>query len=290
MVKSLNIPMESYNGEGKKPEEFDYFIFVDHQGARSPWYQSKKIKNDQILGIIDHHTDTKKRTPKCMFKDIRTVGSSSAIGAEYFLNGAEEHFEDAEKSRICTALFYGIVTDTDHLMKEATEFDANMHYELISRANLDIVHSCLKPEMSKKWMDYLGRAIVGRETRDGTTVASVGVIAEEDRDAIAMTADRLLIEMNVDKSYVIGIRPDIIDVCIRTSDLAYDFAQLQELFPEGQGGGKKTAGGIQIPNQFRDNTFIKFEKANYATIEDTVLKEFKKRIFSQNEIEAKKEK
>lgn len=281
MVSKLAIPLKNYNDQDK-PDDYDYFVFVDHSGSTSQWYQNEKIDPRKIICIVDHHEEDS--PPKSRFTDIRLVGAASSIIAEYLSQGASELFDEEELERIATGLFLGIRSDTRYLTRKATDFDARMHQYLYPNVDMDLVHSVETPKWSGKWMDCYGRAINTRETQKGITIACVGHIDEDNRGIIPQTADKLMEEEGVHTVYVIGIREDIYDVSIRTDNPTFDFDTLVKLFPEvpEKGlGGKEGSGGMQIPSQFTGGSFIRaHDPESRRKIEELVMMTFKNKLFS----------
>jgi len=282
MASKLAIPLQRYtvketngtvqNAEKEEstevqPDKFDYFFFVDHSGNTSPWYQQKMIDPDKLIGIVDHH-NLEEAKPEISFTDVRAVGSASTIAAEYLRDGAAELFSEEELERLSTALFFGLIKDTDNLRKGSYSLDHEMHRYLSEKVDMDLIRAIENPDWGKKMMDYYGRAIDNRQTADGVTVTSVGYIDPDDREVIPRTADFLLIEGSVHTVYVMGIRADIIDVFIRTSNEAFDFA----------GGGRKGAGRLEIPNQFAGTSFVRPTPETADTIEQLVIETFKQRV------------
>jgi nanoRNase/pAp phosphatase (c-di-AMP/oligoRNAs hydrolase) len=277
MVKKLHVPLINYTMNGHKshhpekyPNHYDYFFFVDHAGPNSLWYEEGKLAGKTILGIMDHHENSELKVSS-LFSDRRPVGSVCSIGAEYLVDGAAELFTTSELERIATGLFFGLIKDTQSLRKGVDVLDRRMHEYLYPLANQSVIDSIERIEWEPKWMDYFGMAISSRETKHHVTVASVGCIDPHDRDVIAVTADQLLKEHGTQTVYVVGIRPDYIDVSIRTKDPDYDFRTARrQYFPEGKGGGRKGMGSFRLPRQ---------GEADTKEYEQNVLTEFKKKVF-----------
>ena len=282
MAKRLGTPLTCYeNNTNINPDDFDAFIFVDHSGKTSPWYREGKINDEKVIAIIDHH-DNDIPTPEGIFADKRVVGATSSILAEYLQQGAQEEFYQNEKDlqKIATALLLGIRTDTKQLKRNVTPFDKDNHHYLLQYADMNLVDAVENIEWSKQWMDFYGRAIHKRKTQNGITIASVGFIPAKERDVIPMIAEQLLTERGVHTAYVWGLRPDIIDISLRTDDETYDYSKIREIFPEGNGGGKEGAGGVQIPSPFTSESFISTkDEHGKERIEHMLDEEIEKRIF-----------
>jgi len=275
MAKRLDIPLACYGQIDIDPTSFDAFVFVDHSGSTSQWYREGKIPQDSLVAIIDHH-DLDAATPEGVFVDKRKVGSTSTILTEYLQQDAGD-FDDDALEKVATALLLGIRSDTHGLKRNVSELDRDMHHYLLSKANMDLVDQIEEIDWPAEWMDHYGKAIHNRESKNGVTVASVGCIETGQRDVIPTIAEHLLYEKGVHTVYVWGLRPDIIDVSIRTRDPTYDFGIIPEKFPEGSGGGKEGAGGIQIPSPFGEESFVAYDRHS-DTIGDVIGQEFRQRL------------
>jgi nanoRNase/pAp phosphatase (c-di-AMP/oligoRNAs hydrolase) len=110
-------------------------------------------------------------------------------------------------------------------------------------------------------MDIIYRALGNREIVESISVAGIGYVRVEDRDAIPQAADFLMTEENVHTAIVYGMISDngkgeTVIGSIRTSKLTLDPDQfLKDVFgkdEEGRyfGGGRPNAGGFAIPVGF----------------------------------------
>lgn len=281
MSRSLKLEDIMIPHERIDTEKIDAYIFVDHSGKTSKWYE-EVIQPDKLIAIIDHH-DLDEEPPEGVFVDKRRVGAVSSMLAEYLQHGAKELFSNSELEQISTALLLGIRSDTRSLTRNATALDDEMHVYLREFANLQIVSNVENIDWPPEWMTLYGRAIENRTKQEMVTIASVGYVDRKKRDVIAMVADQLLTEQGIETVYAYGLHRDI-DISVRTRSQTYDFKILQELFPEGNSGGKEGAGGVQIPNPFNKESFPdtflepQMEEQKLAQ-EKMIRKEIERRIF-----------
>lgn len=286
MRSKLHIPLSYYGGNKKSdfvepvPGDFDYFILADNYGTKSQWFREGQIPVEKLLAIIDHH-GIGETHPEAKLIDIRSVGSASTIAAQYLQQGAEELFNEDELKCLSTALYFGINNDTDNLLDSDNQLDTEMHAYLRPRVDKETLRSILKIKWKKRWLDLYGQSIAGRVTKSGITIADVGHIAEEDRDVIPMTADRLLDESGTTTVFVYGIRDEEIDVSIRAFGAEIDYEELRNIFPEGKCGGREIAGGMQIPNPFNMKSFINSSNGDRETIEKLIRKQFEGRLLPE---------
>jgi nanoRNase/pAp phosphatase (c-di-AMP/oligoRNAs hydrolase) len=98
-------------------------------------------------------------------------------------------------------------------------------------------------------------------TAESFSIAGIGYLRAEDRDAIPQAADFLLTEENVHTAIVYGIvtrddRQEVLVGSMRTSRITVDPDEFikealgQDALGEYFGGGRPTAGGFEIPIGF----------------------------------------
>ena len=113
----------------------------------------------------------------------------------------------------------------------------------------------------KKTMEVIHRALEDRVTVESISIAGVGYLRAEDRDAIPQTADFLVTEENVHTAVVYGVvsgldLEEVIIGSLRTTKLTLDPDEfIKEAFGRDSsgyfyGGGKSSAGGFKIPIGF----------------------------------------
>jgi nanoRNase/pAp phosphatase (c-di-AMP/oligoRNAs hydrolase) len=114
---------------------------------------------------------------------------------------------------------------------------------------------------SKQVMDIIQRALENRNLVENLSIAGIGYLRSEDRDAIPQAADFLVREDNVHTAIVYGIvrdqsQEEILTGSLRTTKLTLDPDEfIKSTFgvdAEGHyyGGGKHMAGGFSIPINF----------------------------------------
>ena len=156
------------------------------------------------------------------------------------------------------------MTDTANFVQAgADDFHAAGYLSQFSDANL--LSQIMGQSRSKPTMDIIHRALASRMIVANFSIAGVGYLRGENRDAIPQTADFLASEENVHTAIVYGIVSDDnggekMIGSLRTSKLVLDPDQfIKDVFGKDAaghyfGGGKQTAGGFQIPIDFLAGT------------------------------------
>ena len=161
---------------------------------------------------------------------------------------------------MATALLHGIMTDTVNFIgADAADFQSAAFLSQYSDSN--ILEQIMNQSRSKQTMDVIRRALENRTVVENHSIAGIGYLRAEDRDAIPQAADFLVNEENVHTAIVYGIVRDdgtseVLTGSLRTSKLIFDPDEfIKEVFgvsADGRyyGGGKSMAGGFTIPIQF----------------------------------------
>lgn len=260
LVKLLDIEMRKWDSSFDLTP-YQGCIFVDNQGTTAgPIVDAIQAKQIPELIVIDHHETQERLSPR--FKDIRKVGATATIYADYF----EEGLITLEKSRkehvmVATALMHGIKTDTLGFVTAGPE-DFQAASFLSKFVDSDLLAQITSQSRSKQTMEIIQKSLANRANKEGYSIAGIGYLRCEDRDAIPQAADFLLTEENVHTAIVFGVissndnEGEFLTGSMRTSKITVDPDEfLKDVFgkdPSGRhfGGGKKTAGGFEIPIGF----------------------------------------
>ena len=259
MVRLLKIDLLHYD-EALNLEQYHGAIFVDNQGTTAEEItQALEVAGVPPLIVVDHHEQQERLEPE--FCDIRRTGSVATIYTQYLREGLLE----LDKSRqehimAATALVHGIMTDTGGFIQaDAEDFEAVAF--LSQFRDPDLLGQIMSQARTKHEMEIIRRALGGRVTAESFSIAGIGYLRAEDRDAIPQAADFLLTEENIHTAIVYGIvtNPDQGEVLIgslRTSKITLDPDKfIKETFGKSEsgnyfGGGKMLAGGFEIPVGF----------------------------------------
>ena len=271
---------------------YDAAVYLDNQGttcgALGDALQTAEVPT---MIVIDHHEAQKRLQPA--FSDIRRVGATATIYAEYLENGALKlDRTNHDHVTVATALVHGIITDTHSFVRACPEdFHAASYLSQFSDANL--LSQIMSQSRSKPTMEIISRALVNRIVVANYAIAGVGYLRSENRDAIPETADFLLSEENVHTAIVYGIvsndeGEENLVGSLRTSKLVLEPDQfIKEVLGKDSagryfGGGKPAAGGFQIPIDFLAGS----GRDNYAELKWKVYDaQVKQKILAKIEVE-----
>ena len=259
LVRLLDIDLIEYD-DSLDLESYQATILVDHQGTTVEQIVSAlETANVPVLLVVDHHEAQDRLEPE--FSEIRKAGSTATIYTNYLQQGAVE-MDTARKGHVmtATALLHGILTDTGGFTRaDSDDFRAAAYLSRFRDAEL--LEQVMKQARSKQSMEIIRRALGDRVTVESYSIAGIGYLRAEDRDAIAEASDFLLTEENVHTAIVYGTlagddQEETLVGSLRTAKLTLDPDEfIKEVFGKGTdgqyfGGGKPSAGGFAIPVGF----------------------------------------
>ena len=235
-------------------------VFVDNQGTTAlDIAQALETAGVPPLMIVDHHELQERLQPA--FSDIRRVGATATIYTEYIAQGLVQ-LDKAHREHVlvATALMHGILTDTNAFIRAGSE-DMQAAAFLSRFRDTELLQQIMAQARSRQVMEIIRRALGDRQIAENYSIAGVGYLRAEDRDAIPQVADFLLTEENVHTAIVYGIvrtgeDEERVIGSFRTLKLTIDPDEIiKDVFGKdasGQyfGGGKLQAGGFEIPIGF----------------------------------------
>jgi len=262
LVKLLGLPLVTFS-ESLDLSVYNGSVFIDCQGANSALTAGLVAAGICPIALLDHH-ERQEHAPEAEFVDIRRAGAIATIYTEYIQAGLLELDRNRREHVIAaTALMHGIMTDTNQFI-QASEEDFQAATFLARFYDAGILLGIMTQARSKQVMDIIQRALQNRVLRESFSLAGIGYVRAEDRDAIPQAADFLFTEENVHTAIVYGIvvsdregqHCENLAGSLRTTKLTIDpDAFIKEAFGRsdtGQffGGGKAEAGGFEIPIGF----------------------------------------
>jgi nanoRNase/pAp phosphatase (c-di-AMP/oligoRNAs hydrolase) len=239
-VKYLNIPL--IFKKTLTPQKYDAYIIPDFQ-------------NNIVEGIsghipcaahIDHHIAMDKAEADFSLTNTKAGATSSLISL--MIKDYLSNFKDKNLIPICTALMFGIQTDTDKFV-HATEIDMNAIHYLSEYSDKEIINKLNGIPMSSATMRYYHKAQENQYIYKDWQIYGIGYVDVKHRDSIAITADLLLNKPDCQTVFVYAIVEDkndmSLDVSIRSKIKKLDINSLiKKITPTG--GGRSYKGAYQI--------------------------------------------
>ncbi len=259
LLKLLGLELLPFDPQQLDLRQYAGAVFVDNQGTTSPAIvEALEQAKVPTLVVVDHHAQQDRLTPA--FSDIRRTGAAATIYTEYLRAGLIELDRNQRETQVvATALMHGLLTDTnDFIRANAEDFQAAAFLSQFRDA--DVLAQIMSQGRSRQTMEIIQRALGNRMVVENVSVAGIGYVRAEDRDAIPQAADFLLTEENVHTAIVYGIvtseAEEMLIGSMRTGKLTLDpDAFIKDTLGKNAagryfGGGKLSAGGFEIPLGF----------------------------------------
>lgn len=280
LVRLTGLPVKRWSLQMAKEKDlsaYDGCVLIDNQGTTTQLTPILKQAKLPMLVVIDHHT--LQGDLNAEFTDLRSQTRATATIFTQYLKAGLLKLDNSESEHIkcATALMHGLRSDTNHLM-QAQEEDFVAAGYLSRFYDSQLLNSVLQASRSKRVMDVIERSLRNRTLQNNFSIAGVGYLRYDDRDAIPQAADFLVTEENVHTAVVYGIVHDededleLVIGSLRTSKITLDPDEfIKEAFGHDAngrffGGGRAMAGGFEIPmgflsgfNENSEYTRIKWE-------------------------------
>jgi nanoRNase/pAp phosphatase (c-di-AMP/oligoRNAs hydrolase) len=264
LVRLTGLPAQRCSGQALKEKDLSQYqgcVLIDNQGTTTQFMPLVQQAGLPILAVIDHHTSQGEL--KAEFVDLRPQTRATATIFTQYLQAGLLKLDSSNTDHIkcATALMHGIRSDTNRLM-QAQEEDFLAAGYLSRYYDSQLLNSVLQASRSKRVMDVIERSLRNRVLQNNFSIAGVGYLRYDDRDAIPQAADFLVTEENVHTAVVYGIVHDededleVVIGSLRTNKITLDPDEfIKEAFGQDThgrffGGGRSMAGGFEIPMGF----------------------------------------
>jgi nanoRNase/pAp phosphatase (c-di-AMP/oligoRNAs hydrolase) len=264
LVKLTGLPARKWGVQTLKDRDLSVYqgcVLVDSQGTNCQFISLIQQANIPIVVVIDHHS--KQGDLKAEFIDLRLQMRATATMMTQYIQSGLLQFDNGNPVHVkcATALMHGLRSDTNQLM-QAQEKDFMAAAYLSRYYDAQLLNSVLQSSRSRRVMDVIERSLKNRIIKNNFTIAGVGYLRYDDRDAIPQAADFLVTEENVHTAVVYGVVHDesndveLVIGSLRTTKITLDTDEfIKEAFGQDSqgrffGGGRYMAGGFEIPVGF----------------------------------------
>ncbi len=235
MVDALNIPLKKT--DRRKIAGYQFVCLVDTQPAKK---NNCFPEGKRAFFVIDHHFEDE-GTVNAKYIDIRkNVGSTAAMICQYFdITGVEI------PTPIATALFYGIKTDTDGLLRDYSRIDERYYRRLFPHIDYRILHNIEYPPLPKDYFYDFADALNFARVYNDILIADLGETFVP--DMTGEMADYLLRMEDISLVLVFGEYKNRMYFSLRTSKKGKKLGIVSYELTEGIGSGgghNKTGGGV----------------------------------------------
>ena len=235
MIRLLDIKQRRIRSmRGRKLTKW---AMVDSQPSHYP-----PFKNHPFDIIIDHHPIDP--TSRATFLDIREeYGANATIMCEYL-----KSMKVIPSTRLATALFYGIKTDTANFVRDSLSNDVNAFKYLYKFANMNTIKKIESSELSRHTLDDFRSAIEELVFIDNMAYVNMGEV--KNPDTLVIIADFFMKLAETEWSIVAGVYDNKLIFILRNAGFRGNAGKTaKKLFEPwgGSAGGHRSAARAEIP-------------------------------------------
>ena len=235
MIRLLDIKQRRIRSmRGRKLTKW---AMVDSQPSHYP-----PFKNHPFDIIIDHHPIDP--TSRATFLDIREeYGANATIMCEYL-----KSMKVIPSTRLATALFYGIKTDTANFVRDSLSNDVNAFKYLYKFANMNTIKKIESSELSRHTLDDFRSAIEELVFIDNMAYVNMGEV--KNPDTLVIIADFFMKLAETEWSIVAGRYDNKLIFILRNAGFRGNAGKTaKKLFEPwgGSAGGHRSAARAEIP-------------------------------------------
>jgi len=233
MIRRLNIKLVPFSKVDV--QRFDRIVMVDSQPAHHEAFAGLMPNV-----IIDHHPLSEVEAP---YVDIRpNYGATASILTEYIKTAKIK-----PSTKLATALYYGIKTDTSSFERHTIIEDVRAFQYLFKEANVQMVKKFEQSEMRPRYLRHFKNAIENKRFIKGWMFSHLGKVSSP--DVCVMVADFFMRVSDVNWSVVSGISGNRLFVIFRSNGLRRNAGTIAcKSFEQfGSAGGHKGMARAEIP-------------------------------------------
>jgi nanoRNase/pAp phosphatase (c-di-AMP/oligoRNAs hydrolase) len=238
MIQRLRLPFVRLTGI-ERSQYFGIALLDAQPGTGNNLLLSR---DEPALIVIDHHPLRPAGT-KAAFRDVRPqYGSTSTILTEYLAAVSL-----TPSRSLANALFYGIKSDTNDLIRGASDADFKAYRYLAPLTNPRVLGHIEKPALKAAHFEAYHKGLSNAVIYRDVVVCDLGPIVEE--SIIPVLADDLLRIEGVYWSLVMGRQDNMILISVRSTSRKYKAGTILRRLvgSTGSAGGHGEAAGGQIP-------------------------------------------
>ncbi len=261
MAKELEIPLTPLAIVDLK--EYQVVCMLDTQ----PGTGNNSLPPDSRVDIIIDHHPLKELSKRCRWVDVREdYGATATILYEYLVAQ-----EVTIGTKLATALFYAIKSETQDLGREANRPDKDAYLRLFPLTNKKLLYEITHPKLPKEYFLTVNTALENTKIFNNIVVANLGSIMFP--EIVAEMADFLLRLEGIEIALCMGQYADEMIISMRTIRNDLNMGEVVKRLVHGKGtaGGHGMMAGGKVDNVPDDSRAI-FEAESILT--ERLLDEF----------------
>jgi len=251
MAKVLEItltPLEMVN-----PNEFSVICMLDTQ----PGTGNNSLPPECRVDIVIDHHPLREATQKCRWVDVRDdYGVTATILYEYLVAQ-----QIPISTKLATALFYAIKSDTQDLGREANQPDRDAYLRLFPVANKRLLYEITYPKLPMEHFRTIHRGVENAMIYGKLLVVNLEEICFP--EVVSEIADYLVRLEEIETVLSMGHYNDEVILSIRTTSSLLNAGEIIRMLVAGRGvggGHGMMAGGILKNVPFNPTALQEIEK------------------------------
>jgi nanoRNase/pAp phosphatase (c-di-AMP/oligoRNAs hydrolase) len=228
---------------------FNVVCMVDTQ----PGTGNNSWPEDQPVHLVIDHHPARESSRSCRWVDIREdYGASATILHEYLLAQ-----KISMSTKLATALFYAIKSETQDLGREWCRADRESYLQLIPLVNNRILFNIVQSKVPLEYFRVFNKAISNARIFEGVLVFNLFEIGHP--EIVAEMADFLMRAEEIDVVLGLGIYKNSGVLSFRTQSQEINAGEVMRHVVEGFGtaGGHGMIAGGQVPDLPADSDALR---------------------------------
>ena len=238
MAKELQIPLTPF--PILNLTDFHVICMLDTQ----PGTGNNSLPLDATVDIVIDHHPVRPESSRCRWVDIRDeYGVTATILYEYLLTQ-----EVPISTKIATALFYAIKSETQDLGREANKPDREAYTRLFPLTNKILLYMITRPKLPVEYFLAIHTAVENTFIHGPVLTSVLGKI--QFPELVAELADFLLRLENIETVLCMGLYNDELIISLRTLRIDINAGEIIKVLVDGMGsaGGHGMMAGGKIDN------------------------------------------
>jgi len=247
MAKELEIPLTPF--QLIELTEYPVICMLDTQ----PGTGNNSLPTDVRVDVVIDHHPLREATTACRFVDIRDdYGVTATIMYEYL-----RAQNISISTKMATALFYAIKSETQDLGREADQPDRAAYHRLFPLVNKTLLNAITHPRVPREYFRVLYRTLRNATVRGPVLIAPLGGI--DFPEIVAEMADLLLRLEGMELVMTLGVYNDELIISLRSSRVGLNAGDLIRRLVDGQGkaGGHGMMAGGKITGISSDALLVR---------------------------------
>lgn len=198
--------------------------------------------------VIDHHHPLRDQLDQVPYIEVRPeVGASTTLVYQYLAAAGI-----IPSTRLATAMFYGLQTDTRGLARGASPLDEVVYVRLLSWLDRSLLIDVEQAGLTREYFRAIHDGLAAARLHGRLLIAYLGDMLRPDMPA--EMADILIRLDDAHTALCLGVHENVLYLSLRTDPMTLDAGLLVQdiIVPEGKAGGHGTMAGGQVDLAGRD--------------------------------------